>query len=76
VMAALDAARIAYGLVATVADLVAHPSAVTLPVETDGGPVDVLAPPVIVDGARPKLGAVPALGRDDQALRAEFMPKG
>lgn len=76
VMAALDAARIAYGLVATVADLVAHPSAVTLPVETEGGTVEVLAPPIIVDGTRPTLGPVPALGAHDAALRAEFGPKG
>jgi crotonobetainyl-CoA:carnitine CoA-transferase CaiB-like acyl-CoA transferase len=72
VTAVLDRARIAYGLVATVADLVAHPSAVTAPIETEGGIVEVLAPPAIVDGARRALGPAPALGAHDAALRNEF----
>lgn len=72
VTAVLDRARIAYGLVSTVGGLVAHPSATALPVETPNGLVEVLAPPAIVDGARPQLGPVPALGQHDEALRAEF----
>jgi hypothetical protein len=32
----------------------------------------VIAPPVIVDGARPSLGRVPALGEHGAAIRAEF----
>ena len=32
----------------------------------------MLAPPVIVDGARPALGRVPRLGEHDGALRREF----
>ncbi|MFD1704915.1 CaiB/BaiF CoA transferase family protein [Methylopila henanensis] len=69
---ALDRARIAYGMVSTVGDLIAHPAATTLPVETPAGVAEVLAPPAIVDGRRPALGRVPALGEHDDALRAEF----
>ena len=74
VTATLDKARIAYGLVSSVADLMAHRSATTLPVETPGGPAEVLAPPVVIDGKRRMLGPVPALGQHDAALRAEFAP--
>ena len=72
----LDRAGIAYGFVSTVGDLMRHPSATALPVETPNGTVDVLAPPVIVDGERPHLKPVPALGQHDAALRAEFGSRG
>ena len=72
VTAALDRARIAYGLVSTMGDLMRHESAITLPVETPAGEVEVLAPPTMVDGRRPTLGRVPGLGEHDAALRAEF----
>jgi len=71
--AALDRARIAYGLVSTVEGLIHHSSATALPVVTPGGEVEVLAPPAIVDGARPSLRKVPALGEHDTAIRAEFL---
>jgi crotonobetainyl-CoA:carnitine CoA-transferase CaiB-like acyl-CoA transferase len=74
VTATLDTARIAYGLVSSVADLMAHRSATALPVETPGGPAEVLAPPVVIDGRRRTLGPVPALGQHDATLRAEFAP--
>jgi crotonobetainyl-CoA:carnitine CoA-transferase CaiB-like acyl-CoA transferase len=74
--AALDAARIAYGTVSSVGDLIGHPAATALPVETPNGPVEVLAPPAIVDGERKRLRPVPALGADDAALRREFAPAG
>lgn len=72
----LTRARIAYGLVSTVGGLMEHPGATTLPVDTPAGPVEVLAPPVTVDGRRPTLGPVPALGAHDERLRAEFGPRG
>lgn len=75
VSAALDAAGIAYGTVSSMGDLIDHPAATTLTVETPGGPVEVLAPPAIVDGKRTPMRPVPALGAHDAALRAEFMPK-
>jgi crotonobetainyl-CoA:carnitine CoA-transferase CaiB-like acyl-CoA transferase len=68
----LDAVRIAYGRVSTMDDLINHRSATTAVVDTAGGPVEVLAPPVLVDGARPSLGRVPELGEHDDALRREF----
>lgn len=71
---ALDAARIAYGTVSSVGDLIDHPAATTLEVGTPNGPVSVLAPPAIVDGERTRLKPVPALGAHDEALRREFAP--
>ena len=73
--AALDKARIAYGTVSHVGDLISHPAATALPVETPNGPVEVLAPPAIVDGERTLLRRVPALGEHEAALRQEFAPK-
>ncbi len=70
--ALLDEVRIAYGRVSSMADLIDHRSAAMATVETPAGPVELMAPPVIVDGARASLGPVPALGEHDAALRAEF----
>jgi crotonobetainyl-CoA:carnitine CoA-transferase CaiB-like acyl-CoA transferase len=72
VSATLDRHRIAYGLVSTMGDLMAHGSATTLPVATPAGEVELLAPPAIVDGRRAALRPVPSLGEQDLALRAEF----
>lgn len=71
---ALDRARIAYGRVSTVGDLIDHPSARFGQIATPAGSVEVLAPPAIIDGKRAPLRPVPALGEHDQALRAEFAP--
>ena len=68
----LDKVRIAYGRISTMADLMAHRSATTTPVQTPAGPVELLAPPVVFNGHRPVLGRVPALGEHSQSLRAEF----
>lgn len=70
----LGTAKIAFGMVSTMNDLLKHESAALLPVETANGTVEVLAPPVIVDGERPVLGQVPSLGQHDEALRREFAP--
>jgi crotonobetainyl-CoA:carnitine CoA-transferase CaiB-like acyl-CoA transferase len=74
VAAALDRARIAYGRISTIQDLIEHDSASLLPVATPSGTVELLAPPAIVDGARAALRPVPALGAHDRSLRAEFAP--
>ena len=63
VSATLDRHRIAYGLVSTMGDLMAHGSATTLPVATPAGEVELLAPPAIVDGKRAALRPVPSLGQ-------------
>lgn len=68
----LDAVRIAYGRVSAIDDLINHRSATTAMVETAAGPVEMLAPPVLVDGTRRRLGRVPGLGEHDDALRREF----
>lgn len=72
VTAALNRQGIAYGTVSSVGDLISHPSATALPVETPNGPVEVLAPPAIVDGRRTRMRPVPALGAHDAMLRREF----
>lgn len=72
VSAALDRHAIAYGTVSTVGGLIAHPAATAVPVPTPNGPVEMLAPPVLVDGKRVAMRPVPALGEHDAALRAEF----
>ncbi len=75
VAAALDRHAIAYGTVSSVGDLITHPAATALPVPTQNGPVEVMAPPAIVDGQRARMRPVPALGQHDEALRAEFASK-
>jgi len=72
----LDEARIAYGRASTMGGLDAHRSATTAAVETPAGVVEMMAPPAIVDGTRPPLGRVPALGEHDAALRREFGASG
>lgn len=76
ITAALNREGIAYGTVSSVGDLISHPSATALAVETPAGPIEVLAPPAIVDGQRVRLRPVPALGAHDAALRAEFSAEG
>lgn len=70
--ALLDINRIAYGRISTMADLIEHRSATKASIETPEGRVDIPAPPVIVDGARPSLGRVPRQGEHTVALRREF----
>jgi len=72
ITAALDRHAIAYGTVSTVGGLITHPAATAVPVPTPNGPVEMLAPPVVVDGRRVAMRPVPALGEHDAALRAEF----
>ena len=68
----LRAAKIAYGMLSSLDDLCRHPQARLATVESPGGPVDLLAPPPIVDGAAPALGAVPKLGEHSDLIRREF----
>jgi crotonobetainyl-CoA:carnitine CoA-transferase CaiB-like acyl-CoA transferase len=70
----LEKARVAYGRVSTLEDLRAHPQNRTVEVVTPAGPVQILAPGMIFDGELPRLGPVPALGADTEAIRAEFKP--
>ena len=72
----LEAARIAYGRVSTLEDLKEHPQNRTVTVETPAGPVTMLAPGMIFDGALPRLGPVPRVGEHTDAIRAEFGGRG
>ncbi|MBL8670737.1 MAG: CoA transferase, partial [Alphaproteobacteria bacterium] len=68
----LNAAGIAYGQVNTLDDLAKHPQARFVTVDTQAGPVRVLAPPAIVIGAAPTYRPVPRVGAHDASVRAEF----
>ncbi len=68
----LRAADIAYGAVNSVAELAAHPQLRRAAVDIPGGRIDLIAPPVRVEGEARALGPVPALDRHGRALREEF----
>lgn len=63
---------IANGRVSTMEDLAAHPQNRYVEVDTPSGPVRLLSPGAVVDGALPDFGPVPALGAHTDAVRAEF----
>ena len=72
-MERLMAAGIACGALNELDDLIAHPQRRLASVDTPHGEVEVMAPGARVAGAPPpKLGAAPALGQHDEALRREF----
>jgi formyl-CoA transferase len=60
-------ADIAFADLNDLTDLVAHPALSTTSVRTPNGPIDLPLPAPVVDGKRPELGDVPALGADTQA---------
>lgn len=68
----LRAAQIAYGEVNDVSRLSTHPALRRTEVSTPSGTVNLVSPPVRVNGASPHLGSVPALGEHSAAIRAEF----
>jgi crotonobetainyl-CoA:carnitine CoA-transferase CaiB-like acyl-CoA transferase len=70
--ARLDQARIAFGRLSTLDDLIAHPQAWTIDIDTPAGPVTCLAPAGLHDGALPAAASVPAHDAHGAALRAEF----
>lgn len=71
-VARLEAARIAYGRVSEMDDLLAHPQNRYIEVETPSGPVRYLAPGALFDRTLPRFGPVPALGEQSEAIRREF----
>jgi crotonobetainyl-CoA:carnitine CoA-transferase CaiB-like acyl-CoA transferase len=68
----LRAAGTAFGFVNGVEDLGRHPALQRVTVATPNGPASIIAPPASRNGALPELGAVPAIGADSAAIRAEF----
>ena len=74
--AALDEAGIANARLRTPAEFAAHPQLRARgrwrEVDTPGGPIRALLPPVNVPGREAVMGAVPALGQHTGAIRAEL----
>ncbi len=70
----LQAAAIAYGAVNSPEDLIEHPQLRRRAVETPGGTIDLVAPPVRREGDAERYRPVPALDQDGAALRQEFAP--
>lgn len=68
----LDAAKIAFAAINSVADFAAHPHLRRTPAETEAGPLALPAAPAIHDGQARPFGRVPALGEQTEAVRAEF----
>lgn len=76
IIARLKSARIAFGRLSDLHDLLAHPQNRYITVSTGAGEIEMLAPAAVVRGERQSYGPVPALGADDERLRAEFAPPG
>jgi itaconate CoA-transferase len=74
-----DRAGIANARSRAPAELILHPQLEARrrwrSVDTPGGAVDALLPPVVVDAWEPVMGAVPRLGEHSSAIRAEFAPR-
>ncbi|MCB9947510.1 MAG: CoA transferase [Rhodospirillaceae bacterium] len=72
IVARLLAAKIAFGRMSSLDDLAGHPQAQLITVATSNGEIRMLAPGVAVVGRQDRYRPVPALGADDDAIRAEF----
>lgn len=68
----LGLAEIAYGRVATMADLTEHPQNRYVEVQTPTGPVKMLDRGDLIDATPLEFGPVPALGQHTDAVVAEF----
>ncbi len=71
-VARLDAADIAFAEVNDMAALSRHPHLRRVAVEAPSGPVAFPAPAMQIVGAERRYGAVPGLGAQDRAIKAEF----
>jgi len=70
--ARLRTANVAYGFVNDVPALAQHAALRRTAVQVPGGTVQLIAPPVIVDGQAPALGPVPGIGEHSSTIRNEF----
>ncbi len=68
----LNTAGIASGRLSTMDDLVQHPQVRLVAVQSAAGPVEMLAPGVIVRGVENTFGPVPTIGQHSAAVRSEF----
>lgn len=71
-VALLTSAGIACGRLSTMEDMVVHPQARHITVDSPTGPVEMMARGVRHGGQAAEYGPVPALGEHGPALRAEF----
>lgn len=71
-LARVEDARIAWGQVSTLKDLLVHQAASRTTAVQEGVTVQLVAGPAVVDGCRGGDGEVPALGQHDDVLRIEF----
>ena len=65
-------AKIAFGAVNSVADLSTHPQLRRMKIASPTGDIDLVAPPVTVDGDGAQPGPVPALGAHTEEIRRRF----
>ena len=72
VVTRLRQANIAYGFINEIADLTDHPALSRTDLETECGPISIVAPPLKVEGEMQRVGNVPKLGSASKAIRAEF----
>lgn len=68
----LRAAAIAFGEVNDVAGLSHHPALRRVQIDSPTGPVDLVAPPALINNGVRDLGAVPEAGAHTDALKKEF----
>ena len=68
----LRAAAIAFGEVNDVAGLSDHPALRRVQIDSPTGPVDLVAPPALINNGVRDLGAVPDAGAHTDALKKEF----
>jgi len=71
-IARLEKARVAYGRLSDLDDLLVHPQNRLIRVETENGPIELLSPAAVVAGRRDRFGPVPRAGEQSEALRREF----
>jgi len=72
-VALLAEAKIAFGRLTNMEDLVAHPQNRFISVRTDGGEIQLLAPGAIVRGEVESYGPIPKIGDHSDIIRAEFL---
>ena len=68
----LRAGSIAFGEVNDVAGLSNHPALRRISVESPTGPVDLVAPPALINNSVRDLGDVPPIGAHTEAIKKEF----
>jgi itaconate CoA-transferase len=75
-LARLDAAQIANSRMNSVHEFAAHPQQAARnrwhEIGSPAGPLRALAPPAIIEGVEPVMGAIPALGEHTEAILAEL----